>query len=333
MIKKTILWFFLYLISIEQIEGQCYTYTSNIENKTDYTVFSEFNLIGIEPEYSGILDQISDSLVIPIKRAGNLLLVETIVDGVSGNLIFDTGAASLLVLNETYFRDHKKIGRKQTEGITGSLQEVGIVKIDSFIISENCYYDLYADVTDLSHIENKKGIKILGFFGLELINDFEIVIDVKNEELKLVRIQSKKSKTNDIIHNYSYSQEIEIVNNVIFLWATVGGRDLKFCMDTGAEENVISYSLPQKVMNSFTFSGRLNLTGAGSSKKEVLYGVMNDFVLGTRPIKNMTALFTDLSGLSEVYGVQISGVLGYQFLTIGKIFVDCKRNLLGIDFN
>jgi hypothetical protein len=282
---------------------------------------------------SGLYEQISDSINIPLKRAGNLLLIETVIDGIQGHLIFDSGAAAQLVLNKTYFRDRRKTGSRTTRGITGNLEETDIITINGFKLSDKQFTDISADVTDLSHIENRKGIKILGFFGLELIHDFEIVIDVNNNELKLINREHQHHDKEEIENSFDYSQKITIVNNIIFIQAIVGGKELKFCFDTGAEKNVFSFSLPQKIMNTFTFTGRINLSGAGSNNKEVLCGVINDFILGTRRIKNMTAIFTDLSGLSEVYGVEISGVLGFEFLTIGKISINCNKNLLGIDYN
>jgi hypothetical protein len=70
---------------------------------------------------SGLYEQITDSVNIPLKRAGNLLLIETVIDGVQGHLIFDSGAAAQLVLNKTYFRDRRKTGSRTTRGITGNL--------------------------------------------------------------------------------------------------------------------------------------------------------------------------------------------------------------------
>ncbi len=282
---------------------------------------------------SAFYDQITDSLIIPIKKAGNLILIETEIDGIKGNLIFDTGSASLLVLNNTYFRNKKRSGTKTSKGITGNVGNVEMIKIDSLLISEKEFLNLYADVTDLSHIENKKGVKILGFFGLELVKDFELIIDVKSEELKIIRNSTRKTDKSNHIDKYDYRQDIEIENNILFLWASVAGKDLKFCFDTGAEKNVLSLSLPQKVINECTFTGRINLSGAGSPKKDVLCGVVKNFTLGTKKIDYIPAIFTDLSGLSEVYGVQISGILGYDFLTIGKISINCEKMFLGINFN
>ncbi len=45
------------------------------------------------------------SIVIPLKQAGRLFLIEARIDDQEGNLIFDTGATGL-VLNRTYFRKY-----------------------------------------------------------------------------------------------------------------------------------------------------------------------------------------------------------------------------------
>ena len=58
------------------------------------------------------------TLVVPIKRAGNLIIVEAQVDSVEGNFVLDTGAP-YLVLNETYFRDSPKNEDSEATGVTG----------------------------------------------------------------------------------------------------------------------------------------------------------------------------------------------------------------------
>jgi hypothetical protein len=324
--------FFLFFITCYPTQAQNVSYKITPETFCGPRPVSGFYIPDDIQYSSGFFEQISDSINIPLKRAGNLLLIETIIDGVQGHLIFDSGAGAQLVLNKTYFRDKRKSGSRITRGITGNSEDVDMINVNGFLIADTLFTNILADVTDLSHIENRKGIKILGFFGLELIHDFEIIIDANKEELKLIRIDKKKSISEETIQAYDYSQKIAIVNHILFIQASVGGKELKFCFDTGAEKNVLSYSLPQKIMDTFTFTGRISLSGAGSENKEVICGIINDFALGTQHIKKMTAIFTDLSGLSDVYGVQISGVLGYEFLTLGKIRINCNKSLFSIDF-
>lgn len=42
-----------------------------------------------------------------------------------------------------------------------------------------------AKITDLSHIENKRGIKILGLIGIDLLKDFGMIFDFSGRQLEL----------------------------------------------------------------------------------------------------------------------------------------------------
>src|SRR3569833_2263925 len=52
------------------------------------------------------------TLVVPIKRAGNLIIVEAQLDSLEGNNVMDNGAP-YLVLNATYFRDAPHVDEQQ----------------------------------------------------------------------------------------------------------------------------------------------------------------------------------------------------------------------------
>ena len=63
-----------------------------------------------------------ETLVIPLKRAQNLLLVEAKVDSIEGNFILDTGAP-YLVLNKTSMGKNLK---KKAEETKTALRELGL---------------------------------------------------------------------------------------------------------------------------------------------------------------------------------------------------------------
>ena len=137
----------------------------------------------------------SDSVVIPLKRAGRLFLIEAKVEDQTGNLVFDTGANGL-VLNATYFRDHAKTGGSNTIGITGAVGVVEQISISRIELPEITYKNVRADVTNLGHIENRRGIKILGLIGFSMMKNLEIVIDAKHNQLILIRIDKAGRRTN-----------------------------------------------------------------------------------------------------------------------------------------
>ncbi|RYD88044.1 MAG: hypothetical protein EOP54_27875, partial [Sphingobacteriales bacterium] len=117
------------------------------------------------------------TLVVPIKRAGNLLLVEAKIDSLVGNFVLDTGAPHL-VLNATYFRDMPPINTQESGGINGEVANTFTTEVTNFSILDLYYRRLKADVTDLSAIENGRNVKILGLLGTRLFSKFAITVDI-----------------------------------------------------------------------------------------------------------------------------------------------------------
>jgi len=283
--------------------------------------------------YSPDFSLSSDSVVIPLKRAGRLFLIEAKVDDQIGNLVFDTGANGL-VLNSTYFRNYLKSGGTVSNGITGSVGVVGQISIGKLEFSEIAYKNIKADVTDLGHIENRRGFKILGLLGFSMMRNLEIVIDARNNELILIRIDKTGKRANKANSEFkaNYFQKFETISNILFLKGKIAGKTLNFCFDTGAETNAISSDSNKNILNTLTITRRSTLRGAGSARSEVLFGRMNDFSIGERHITEMETIISNLDALSEAYNTKINGILGYNFLEQGTICINFVKKQFGIRF-
>lgn len=275
----------------------------------------------------------SDSITIPLRRVGRLFLIEARVDDQIGNLIFDTGAMGL-VLNKTYFRNHLVIDDHNSNGINGAISSVSNITIENVDISELKYKNIKADLIDLGHIENRRGVKVLGLFGFSMIKGFEILIDINHNQLKLFKIDKKGDRLNNTNNKFRADliQPIETSNNVLFLKATIGGKRLTFCLDTGSETNVISSRSSNQVLNTINITRRSSLQGSGSKKSDVLYGNMSNFILGNQSFTEMETIITSLDALCDAYGVKIDGVLGYNFLSKGVICINLGKKQLSICF-
>lgn len=268
---------------------------------------------------------------IPLKRVGKLLLIEAKIDNQVGNLVFDTGS-SKLALNSTYFRDYVKSESVASAGITGSVGTTYSIAVDSICLGDLSFKNLNADLVDLGHIENRRGIKVLGLFGFSHLRNYEVIIDVLNSQLTLIKVDKKGNRINPIKNSFKpdIEEPIEESNNVVFLTGKMAGKSFKFCLDTGAEINSVSNTLPRNVLNTISITRRTNLMGAGSVRREVLFGIINDFKFGNKHYEGMETIITNLSYLESAYNKQFGGVVGFDFLSKGIISINIRKKQIGI---
>jgi predicted aspartyl protease len=269
-------------------------------------------------------------VTIPLKRAGHLLLMEGTIDGMTGNFILDTGSYGL-VLNKTYFRNYFLVDGEEGGGITGSTGAIARITVKRMTVSELSYTNISGDVTPLGHLENRRGVKILGLFGMSLMKNLEIVIDSRNNELQLYKLDKNGNRVgtpSDV--KYDITHKIEQYRNIIFLKASIGGKVLAFCFDTGAESNVLNINAPKQVMATVSITRRSSVRGVGSGDGDILFGTMSDFVLGNKRFSSMETVLCSLADLSEKYDYPIDGMLGYDFLNQGKIYINLVKKEMGI---
>jgi predicted aspartyl protease len=297
------------------------------ESRTISLPGSDLNCSMIMPSLSPLPSDlpiaVSDEVVIPLRKAGRLLLIEARVDDETGNFVFDTGA-SKLVLNSTYFRKYQGADAGERGGITGEVGTVKQSRVGRIQMGGITYNNVMADMTDLGHIENRRGVKILGLFGFCMLRNMEVLIDVNKNELHLFRLDKSGRRINKKYQEFRADivQKVEIYQDVLFISPRIGGKILNFCLDTGAESNVISPMVPKKVMSTVTITRRSGLVGSGRPASEALFGLMNDFDLGGKQIPEMQTVITNLENMSAAYGMSIDGMLGYDFFEKGLVSIN-----------
>lgn len=261
-----------------------------------------------------------DTLKLPIKRAGNLILVEAMVDSIRGNFILDTGAPGL-VLNTTYFRDKAIRKNRSSVGIAGSTNMVYEMQVNKLQISTLYFEKIVVELTELSHIENNKNIKILGLLGNALFDDLEMEIDIRRNMLTL----TKPNKNNSLRTKPDVLLPLSITNYSMFIPLKIAGKSINTCFDTGAEMMVLDNYLSEKILKNVQLSKRLNLTGTGGQKIEVWSGTLNDLQIGTTYLKNVPVLLSSLQQLSDAYGQPVDGILGFNLLEKGIVHISMRK--------
>ncbi|MFL5810706.1 MAG: aspartyl protease family protein [Flavisolibacter sp.] len=277
----------------------------------------------------------SMSCVIPFSRAGNLIVVQAKADSIDGNFILDTGAPHL-ILNMTYFRNYPATSQPDAEqnSVTGAGPAVVKTSVDRFSIGSMEYSKVEADMVNLGHIENSKGIKILGLLGMEFFKQCEMIIDYDKGLIYLHRIgrkEASKYKSEQLNDASSFTEvPIEIMDNKIVVRTEMAGKKLRFIIDSGAESNLLDSRLPNKIFENVVVTGRVLLSGTGSKKLEALSGDLKHLKIGKEEIGTLPIVITNLEKTCVSYNGCMDGMLGFDFLSLHKLgfnFVNHKMYL------
>ncbi|MDP4265075.1 MAG: pepsin/retropepsin-like aspartic protease family protein [Bacteroidota bacterium] len=262
--------------------------------------------------------------IIPFSRVGNLIVIRAKADTTEGNFILDTGAPKL-ILNMTYFRGYPSNSDPDSEpgGVTGETSVSSPTEIKNFSFGPVKYSRVDADRINLGHLENSKGIKILGLLGMQLFKRFEMIIDYERNLIYLHLINKKESssyKSEMLKDTSAYNTfEIELLENKLLTSGEMAGKKLLFVIDTGAESNVLDSRLPGKIFDNVAITRRTTLAGAGNKKVEALYGNLNNMKIGNLDVGNLPVLVTNLEKMCFSYDKCIDGMLGFDFLSLHKI--------------
>lgn len=271
------------------------------------------------------------STTVPLKKAGNLILVDATVDGVSGVFVFDTGAPGL-VLNATYFRDGKPTYGSTGGGVTGTNIQRKTKKVERFELSGFVFENIKADVINLRHVENTKKLKILGLIGARFMENFEVIINMNHLNMRLIQVDRKGEAIEPYLDKnvYDIHHKAFLFNNVIVSYIPIADKKVCFCLDTGAERNIIDNQSHKKILETISITGRSRLSGASSERIEVLFGIMNDFSISNHKFDGMNVLMMDLATMRKSFGVNVGGMLGYDFFKQGIFKINLRKKLMSI---
>lgn len=275
-----------------------------------------------------------NTIHIPFKLVGRLITVEARIDTLTGAFLLDTGAERLL-LNKNYFRGRGRPNVVAAMGNTGRVEAIRRRKVDSLQWDALFFYDLHANVLDLSHIEGKKKIRLLGILGYEVFKDFELFLDFQLQQLILTRLDKQGFRIDaDAIWETPYdSLDFQLRRHLIVLEGKVGGKSLKLGLDSGAEVNLLDRLVKRKVLDHFEITKRVKMLGVGRQTAEVLAGSLRNVQCGNQHTESMRTLLTNLDDMTDAFGIRLDGVLGYEFLSSRRTLINYKRKKLFFFYN
>ena len=277
----------------------------------------------------------SVSCVIPFSRAGNLILIKAKADTTEGNFILDTGAAGL-VLNITYFRNYpaSTLVNEEASGMTGTVAGVTRTEVKEFSFGCMKTNVVSADLANLGHLENTKGVRIFGLIGLSVMLQFEMIIDYENNLLYLHRIAKKEMrdyKSTQLKDTAAYGiVPIEVWNGKLITYTYMAGKKLRLIIDSGAESNVLDSRLPTKIFDNVEILRRIQLVGTGEKKVDAIYGNLSNLVIGNQNTGSLPVIITNLEKACMADSYCIDGILGFDFLSLHKIGFNFVNNKMYI---
>jgi len=257
----------------------------------------------------------------------NLILLQASVNGETGYFILDTGIPELVLnIREEKSKEYinlYSIEGKQLKGYTRKVQlSIGPWTLKSKV----------SNVIDLSEMEQRLEIPIMGLIGIDCLKDFEIYLNYQNWTIRFFKLDKKGNKK-----DYAYKDRpidtipFNYINYLPYVKATLNGQTYYLGIDSGAAVNIFSERKKTIVSNStFTEEGfkTIGIKKGSNSEKRTLFRVV--FQVGDFTTLPMLTMFKDLRAFNNNYVGRrnIDGLLGYEFLFQQEIAINFKKKKL-----
>ncbi len=265
---------------------------------------------------------------LPYKKIGNLIVVQAEVEGQIGNFILDTGFPSLC-LNGRHFENQTGMPfEASSTGINGQQQTIFFYQTRLKMADLNQAHN--AQVMDLSHLEKRKGLTILGLIGQAAFKKHELLLDLVNETILLIPLDKTGNR---LSRAFSFPlMEIPFMQKEHFpvLTAQIGGHELILGLDTGAEFNVIDRKYQSQLLEYLSLQNGAILTN-GSQSRAVRSARLKGVRVDGLDCWPMMTIFASMDGLNNgLRGKDIDGLLGVEFIVQNRISINFKRKMLYI---
>ncbi len=267
---------------------------------------------------------------IPFHRVGKLLLIKGAIQGVTGYFIFDTGAPGL-VLNNQHFKNFSIDPTRQVTGVNGQIHNARILYVKSLKFGAVAFKKQRADVINLSHIEKKRNVKILGLLGVNLFRGVELEIDMHKQVLKIFKTdkEGKRLYANAPKHPADLiSMPFKYRGSLIELQAEIYDQPYKIAFDTGSEALLLDKKLVARDNIQTRLISTKDLLSTDGSKSDVEVRQLDEIKIGLN-LNKITTLVMDFKNLRS-HGLNVDGLIGYDLMASGIVTINFKNRTLQI---
>ena len=269
---------------------------------------------------------------IPFKLVDHLIVVDAELMGQNGNFIIDTGSETL-ILNKVHFNNNPRDKQKRgvTYGVTKQIDTPIERHLSKFTLQDFTLRHKNSDIIDLSHIEKSKKIKLLGVIGFNILKDYEVFIDLYLNQITLSKIDKKGNKLSNKVYLEKIvdSLDFQLNKHTIVVNTQINNKNLKFGLDTAAELNQIRKDVGKDILEHFYPFKKISLTGASGNTIQVEAGKLHRVKLSEKTYFGpMFTVLTNLKHIQQAFGMNLDGVLGYEFFRQKRTIINYRKQKL-----
>lgn len=249
----------------------------------------------------------------------NLIIVKVTVNGVSKNLVLDTGASSTVIDNETADQlGLKRIG--EADAIVGGgkirvlMLQVDTIRIDSLVL-----HDFICGAADIGSIKLLLGEDISGVLGFDFLSKFKITIDYQGRRILFNLYEEIPGDTTGIVGDTCW---IPKFGNIV-----KPGPSWEF--STGTPHRQIKLILYNTLMTGTAQIQDHELALGGIPLESIMPQIEQQLRSQISEFEKISGTTSQLKG-KEVYVLEYKGWQEGTNLRFKHIFVKVKDNLFCI---
>lgn len=262
---------------------------------------------------------------IPIYKLNRLILIKGQANGESGYFIFDTGAPGL-ILNEAHFDDYMLDPERSITGVNGEVHEAKTLHVHNLTLGEVKFKYQNADIVDLSHIERKRNVKILGLLGVSLFKGLEIEIDLKKH---LLTVYKTSKEYNEQDFSGSITMPFKYNGSLIEIEGQINDKSYRIAFDTGAETLLMDAQILSRDNISTKVLSSNKLLSTDGSKSNLILRQLDKINIGLN-LEEVKMVARDLHKLRS-FGLHVDGLIGYDLLAAGVIKINFRTRHIHIN--
>ena len=259
---------------------------------------------------------------IPFQLTRKLMVITAYVNGKQGNFIIDTGAEAL-TLNKKYFSGTKN---PQAFGVDLAGSRIALEESQvQFGWDKNKSFKKYAIITDLTSIEKIIGKPIMGYIGYNILSDYEVYFNYDLKVISLITIDRKGNYIGKRPEQLIPLDSVPLKENASkpYLVAEVGGKKIRFGIDTGASRSFIRKGILRKINDQLEWQKNVLTAGFSGKVYESKRGIISRINIGQTNWNLIEVIVLNKWHSIDATINELDGMLGYDFI---------KQRTMGINF-